>query len=316
MLQEVKMKFLPKILFFVSILCCNFISAQEIIKVSNPQEVKSVMSVQELPKDLEGLVWNRWTSENFVVCSINDKQAQYLYKHLEFVKVWAYRRWGFDNPKFSKQCKLICVDDPKIYKKLFNLDSTYVDIRRDESGNIKENIIFLLANDSPSKILSQAVSEICLAELSQEKNVKFNAWAIKGISSLDQSLPQIKEKLLRIKSHLDKDSDLFFSQSLLKIDMNQYKGLSVDQKAIYDSCATAFCLMIRKEFGQDKFHELLYKASKSDPDTVIRDVLGFENCDRFDKSFKRYIMDLTKDLEEGKTPDSYLQISERKFISS
>ena len=52
-------------------------------RVSLPLEVKHEML--SVPKEIEGKIWNRWTTKNFTVCSLNDAQAQYLHKRLELV---------------------------------------------------------------------------------------------------------------------------------------------------------------------------------------------------------------------------------------
>jgi hypothetical protein len=100
------------------VLCIVSVSpcfSQDIVKVVSPVEVTTEVSV---PKELNGLQWNRWTSKNFVVCAINDAQAQYLHKHLELVKGWAFSRWGIPDMDFSTECKIIGVDDPVLFKKL------------------------------------------------------------------------------------------------------------------------------------------------------------------------------------------------------
>ena len=85
----------------VFLFSCPVFGQGEITKVYSPQEVSvEVNNSKGIPKELEGLSWNRWTSKNFVVCSLNDTQAQYLHKHLELVKVWAFSRWGLPDHDF------------------------------------------------------------------------------------------------------------------------------------------------------------------------------------------------------------------------
>ena len=64
-----------------------------------PKEVKNEI------KDpvVEGKQWNRWTTKNFVICSINNDQAQYLNKNLEDLKTWIYTRWGFSDMDFNSE---------------------------------------------------------------------------------------------------------------------------------------------------------------------------------------------------------------------
>ena len=72
-----------------------------------------------------------------------------------------------------------------------------------------------------------------------------------------------------------------------------------------------FCLFIRKEFGQDCYLKFLQKSTEDNPEDAIKKVLKFENYEKFDITFKRYMIDLTNDLTAGNTPDSYLQVKEK-----
>ena len=51
----------------------NFAYSKDgMIKVFNPNEVSvEVSKTQSVPKEFEGLSWNRWTSKNFIVCSFH-----------------------------------------------------------------------------------------------------------------------------------------------------------------------------------------------------------------------------------------------------
>lgn len=42
----------------------------------------------------------------------------------------------------------------------------------------------------------------------------------------------------------------------------------------------------------------------------MKTVLRFDDFNHFDKTFKRYMTDLCRDIASGKTPDQYLQIRE------
>jgi hypothetical protein len=99
------------------------LAAQEPIqKVTLPLEVKNEIKTTTVPKEIEGLQWNRWTSKNFTVLALNDRYAKYLHDNLEQIKAWTYTRWGFANQDFSVECKLICVDDPVLFEKLFQVN--------------------------------------------------------------------------------------------------------------------------------------------------------------------------------------------------
>jgi len=278
-------------------------------RVSLPLEVKHEML--SVPKEIEGKIWNRWTTNNFTVCSLNDAQAQYLHKRLELVKAWVLSRWGLYDVDFSADCKLICVDDPELFEKMFRIKSTKVEIRRDANGKIKETVIFLLLNDSPSRVISAPLTEVCLAEFSQKYDANFGWWAYRGMSLMNGSIDQIRAELNSTAAVIKNDDPLYFSKSLLSMTKDEYKKLSDEKKALYDSSAMAFCLLIRKEFGQDKFQEFLKSYASNGGEASVKEVLKFNDCEHFDMTVKRYLTDLTNDLVTGKTPDHYLQIREK-----
>lgn len=283
----------------------------KLTKVKTPQEVSCEIKTTSIPKELEGLQWNRWTSKNFTVCALNDVQAQYLNKHLELVKVWTLARWGLYDVDYSVECKVIAVDKPELFKKLFNLDSTRVEVRRDDKGVIKETVIFLLANDNPSKIIPVPVTEVCLAEFAQKHNIKLGYWSTRGMSSLNGSIDQIKAKVLEVKPLIEKNEPIFFSKGLLEMNAENYQKLDDAKRKLYDDCAMMFCLLLRKEFGQDIYIKFMKTASESDPEAAIKSVLGFKDYSALDATFKRYMFDLTRDVSMSKTPDHYLQIREK-----
>jgi hypothetical protein len=307
------MNICTKFLIIFFIICTSVFSQEQIIKVSNPEEVKvEVLNNKGLPKELEGLSWNRWTSKNFVVCSLNDSQAEYLNKHLELVKGWIFSRWGMYDIEFSYPCKLICVDNKELYEKLFNLNETKVEIRKDSSGKIKETVIFLLIDGPPSKTVPIPLTEVCLSEFSHKYRANFGIWSFFGMGILNGTLDQIRYSILNIKTKIDSNESLFLSKGILEMDYNQYKFLSEEQKTLFKDCSTIFALMIRKEFGQEKYLRFLQKSSEIAPEYAIKEVLLFDGYDSFDKTFKRYLIDISNDIKSGKTPDSYLQISEKK----
>ena len=285
---------------------------ERMIKVFNPKEVSvEVNKSKGIPKDLEGLAWNRWTSKNFIVCSLNDPQAQYLHKHLELVKGWTFTRWGMYDVDFSTQCKLICVDDKDLFKRLFNLDNTKIEVRRDSEGRIIETVIFLLIDGPPSDTVPFPLTEICLAELSQKYNSSFDFWVYKGVSYINGTLDQIRERITELKDFSNSESSYPF-KDVFEMTNEKYKNLSQEQKRIFENFSIAMCLFIRKEFGQESFLKFLQVSSESSAEEAIRTVLKFQGYEDFSNTFKRYVRDLSGDILSKKTPDSYLQIQEIK----
>jgi hypothetical protein len=279
-------------------------------RVITPPEVKQETRAEEDPS-IKDKVWNRWTSKNFTVCSINDSQAQYLNKNLESVKTWVYTRWGLPDQDFSAECRLLCVADKAFYNKLFQLDETRIEVRKD-NGKITMSVIFLLLDDKPSKTIPLPLTEVCLAEYEQKNGVKVGMWARRGMALLNGSIPTIRQEIGDLYEPLKKDKPLCFSKALFQMTEEQYAKETVENKRLYDRCAAAFCLMLRKEFGQEKFLKLFGNAN---PGESIISVYGFKTLDEFDATFKTYLTDLTTDLSGTagrKTPDSYLQITPKK----
>ena len=302
------MKFLLSLAILFGMVAHSF-AGEKILKVLRPDEIESLYTNGSVPKEIEGLQWNRWTSKNFVVLALNDSYAKYLNEHLESVKTWTLARWGLLDVDYSKPCKFICVDDPVLFEKLFKLKKTKVEIRRDEKGAIKETVIFLLADSAPSNCVPMPLTEISLAEFSQKYDTEFSWWVYRGITLLNGSLDQIRGRISYIKGPMERDEQLFFSKSLLELKRTDYEKLSDAHKVLFDSSAVFFCLMIRKEFGQDKFHHMM-KDSISNPEAALSKRIGFKSYSEFDKTFKRYMIDLSNDVSTDKTPDRYLQIYE------
>jgi hypothetical protein len=304
------MKFLLS--FVIVFIAATSFAGEQIRKVQNPIEVKdesSFIKAGNVPKEIEGLQWNRWTSKNFVVLALNDNYAKYLNDHLELVKTWTLARWGLFDVDFSVPCKFICVDDPVLFEKLFKLKKTKVEVRRDEQGRIKETVIFLLADNSPSHSVPTPLTEVTLAEFGQKYNANFGHWTYRGMSLLNGPLDKIRQQISGMKTSVNADAPIYFSKGLLEMTKEKYAALPEDQKESFDSAAVIFCLMIRKEFGQEKFHHMMQDAI-TEPENGLKKWSGFESYDDFDKTFKRYLIDLSREVAEKKTPDRYLQIYE------
>jgi hypothetical protein len=166
-----------------------------------------------------------------------------------------------------------------------------------------------LSDNLPSATVPVPVSKVCLAEFAQKHNVKLSPWAYEGISNLNGSISQIKESVNRIKKYIDNDEPLFFSKGLLEFNEELYSKLTQEDKKRFGDCSTAFCLMIRKEFGQNQFHKIL-KSEKGIKG--FEEILHFKGYTDLDKSFKQYLFDIIKEVGTNNVPDEYLQIQNRK----
>lgn len=283
---------------------------EPIQKVTLPLEVRQEMTTSVVPDQIKGKVWNRWTSDNFTVMSLNDTHAQYLHKHLELVKVWVYSRWGLYDVPFSAECMIIGVDDPNLFEKMFQIRHSRVEIRRDTDGKIKQSVIFLLINDSPSHIVPVPLTEVCVAEFAQVYKQNVPWWAYRGMAMLNGSLDQIRSSMHDFVPIVKENKPVYFSDSLFKMTKADYEKLDASTQRNYDNSAMLFCLLIRKEFGESKFHWFLKKCCDEGGASAIKDVVGFESLEEFDRTLRRYMIDVMRDVEANKVPDKYLQIRE------
>ena len=129
------------------------------------------------------------------------------------------------------------------------------------------------------------------------------------MSLLNENIPGIREKLKIFHADLSKDKPMYFTKDLLKVSESQWDKLSQEDKDFFDRNAMTFCLFLRKEFGQYKFLWFLKESSLGeDFELAIRKQYGFYSYDHIDVSLRKYILDLTADIKNNKTPDSYLQI--------
>ena len=270
------------------------LTAQEPVKIGSD-------AVQEyfyttIPEELKNKQWNRWTTKNFVICSISDGQAQYLHSNLNKIKEWLLSRWGFADFDFGMECRVICVDDPALFKKMFGIDKSKVEIKD------KILVMFLLLDDKPAKTIPFPLTEACLIEF-EKSNYQLPWWFHRSMGILNGSIPDVRKELTELQPILAKDTPMFFSTELANMTEEKYNKLTAEQKNLFDKNSLAFTLMIRKELGQKKLHQFLQSKNIGD--------LGFVSSDQLDATFKAYMIDLTNDVvgaNKKMTPDSYFQI--------
>ena len=285
-------------------------TADEIVKVDSA--VVSDLFQASIPDELKNRRWNRWTTANFVVLSLNDGQAMYLHDNLEQIRSWLLTRWGLNDIKFGAECRIVCVDDVALFKQLFGLERSRVEVRR-KNGRVEIVVAFLLLNDRPSRCIPTPLSEVCLSMFENEINQQFGWWLHRGMSLLNGSLADIRQHLLAMNSVLRRDEPIYFSQALCNIKEEEYNKLTADAQLMFDRSALLAVLMLRKEYGQDKFLFLLRDTSSGrNPETALRQLYGFASYDAFDRAFKQYAFRLTGsvagDPSLPPTPNSYLQV--------
>jgi hypothetical protein len=261
-------------LFFVLFCFCTY--AQEMV------------ATPEISEDLKGLVWNKWDTENFIILSIDKNQGLQIKNNIENAKTLLLTKWGLPDVDFEGECKIICVSNKALLKKIFRLDESKVEIRRDQQGNIKLCVIwFYLDEEMPLDHLSS----ICLAQFEQ-KHDKLPYFCKKGMPLLSKSSDDIRQKLL--------------SEENLKFSIKEFFSIKEDKanSESYKVKSALLCLLLRKEFGQDNFINFLHSKSLSS--------FGFEDDGKFEKTVNKYYENIYNDLKENKVPDNYLEINNRR----
>jgi len=190
-------------------------------------------------------------------------------------------------------------------KKLFRLDQSHAEVRM-KDGHIKESVLWLvLDRPIPAEIIPSALTIICLREFEVVQKKKIGFWAHRGISVLNRTPKQIRV----VFSVPRLTNKTYSSKMLFEMTEDKWLKLSADEKARYDREATALCLLVRKEFGQDNYWSLaVTKGSEQN----LNNVLGFRAYGEFDKILKCYINNLSNDIIKNRTPTRYLQINPPK----
>ena len=237
--------------------------------------------------DVKGLVWNKWDTDNFIILSLDKPQGYKLFKNIEEVKKQSLEKWGFVDSVVENDCKIVCVSNDDLLKKLFRLEKTHSEVIKDGSGNFSSSI--WTTNDADIS------AEVLYVILLQDNNLKW--WVKRGIYNLTKN--EIKD----IKSNIPETSDNL--SKIVAVTENDWKNKPELEKNNFDENASLLCLFLRKEFGQNNFVKIL-KSKQTEKE--IAEVLGFKNSEDAEKVFKRYAQAIYKDKMENKIPDNYLKI--------
>lgn len=258
--------------------------------------------------ELKNLQWNRYTTQNFTILSIDDGQGKWLATNLEKIKTWCVTRWGFPDFKLSKECRVMCIPNKNLMKKLFNLTESRYEVRRNKDGGVDMTILWLILDDKPAKTVPAQLSQVCFAEFETVHNVKLGWYAHRGMSLLNATPMEIRQQLAALGNSVNRDSPVFVSQKMFTMTEDEYYKAKQEDQLVFDSQAVALCLMLRKEFGEAKMQGFMRLSSRNNPEAVLLSIYGFRGFQHFDGSYARYMRDLTNDIARGKTPDSYLEI--------
>ena len=252
--------------------------------------------------ELKGLEWNRYTTENIVIMSIDNEQGKWLGENIDKIRSWCLIRWGFPESKFTKECRIFCVPNKQLLKKLFNLEQPKVEMRRDLT------VIWVAIDDKPARLLPPLLTQICLVEFEARHNVKMGWWYKRGASQLNGAVVDVRQSVSNLNDMLKKDHPIFVSEKMFTMTEEDYLKETTDNRKIFDQQAISLCIMLRKEFGEAKLQGFLRMASKNNSQDVLKVVYGFSGFDHFDKQYIRFMRDLVSDVVNNNTPDSYLEI--------
>ena len=262
---------------------------------------------------IKNLIWNRRTTKNFVILSLDDGQGEYLQKNIENMKDWATSRWGLPNVDFPNQgtepgCMILCVPTKELMKKLFRLERSHGEVRIKE-GDVAKRVLWIVLDGSPAEAVPSALTLVCLKQIEVNQKIKIGYWMQRGMAVLNSTIPQIRSRIVSLRTPLSKDSEMFFSKRLFVMSEEDYRKQKPELQDLFDSEAAALCLLFRKEFGQQNMLQFIKQGGK---EAVLRDTYGFQNCDHLDITFKRYMYHLASDIAASKTPENYLQIAPSK----
>jgi len=258
----------------------------------------------DVPTDpeLKNLQWNRYAAENFSILSIDDAQGKWLSENMDKIRSWCLTRWGFPESKFTKECRVFCVPNKALLKKLFSLEQSKVEVRKDMT------VMWLVLDDKPARTIPPQLTHICLTEFEAKHNVVIGWWFKRGSAQLNGTIPDIRQSVAALDDMLKKDRPIFVSEKMFTMTEEDYNKESAANKKIFDQQAVALCIMLRKEFGEAKLQGFLRISSKNNSQDVLKVVYGFSGYGHFDKQYIRFMRDLTYDVLNNKTPDSYLEI--------
>jgi len=255
--------------------------------------------------ELKNVGWDIFETKNFYIISADYGQGAYLASNIEAMKTWIFNRWGIPDIDFKIPCKISCVPTQDLMEKICGLKGSFGEVRKDDSGKITESLLWVVLDVKPAESIPPALTLICLKEFEQQANVKFGFWAHRGMAQMNATGPQIRERLASLNPYLSKDQKIYFSNYLLTITEKEWATQSDEHRHLFDAEALALCLLLRKEYGQKNFVEFL-KSDERESD--VQSIFGYQNFNEFDATFKRYMFDLSKDVIDHRTPNSYLQI--------
>lgn len=263
-----------------------------------------VYAENPLPEEFQDLNWYRYVTNNFEILSIDEQQGEFLYKNIEKVKSWTFRRWGMNDIVFQNKCQIICVPTDELFSRFFrkkdiiprwskNDSAIWVSLDKKTKGNWIKTVV-------PEKI-----TEICLSEWSYKYNIEVDRWLKDGMSVLNGGVYYIRDNLNKLNCVDGQGRYINGGMSVEKIfnmDDEQIKALSDSERQIYKMQSCVLVLLFKRELqgGNIKFKEFF----RSSPEQAIV-AYGFRDFDQLDRIYRTYMYRLCWDIRNGKTPKTY-----------
>lgn len=275
--------------------------APEVLKPDDP--APAVVEAPLEDPELKNLEWNRYVSKNFVILSIDNQKGKELAETIEGLKSKSLSRWGFPDVTFSKECRIFAVPSYNLLKKLFNITAPRAQLRKDV------NVLWVVLDDQLEKSVSPFLSQVALAEYETAQKTTLPFWFKRGAFGLSAVPADIRQELKNFEETARKEQFVHTAEQMLVGTEEEYNKQSAENKKIYDRQALCLCLLLRKEFGEVKLQGFLRILSRNKPDVSVAVVYGFKDLASFDKNYIRFMKDLTGDVTQNETPDSYLTIT-------
>lgn len=284
-MEDLKMRFA---LLFSVFLFCSPCFAED--------AVRAILVEPEAVSKKENFTWNKWETQNFIVLSIEKDHGLSLKRGIESVKEAHADKWGLKNSDLNTKCKVICVRDAEMLKRFFGIDSPRAETRSDISGKVSTSAIWI--DFKSSQELPSLVAFVCASDGSFGDN---KLYVQRGISLL--SLPSEK-----VKSELAQAGVVDFSE-ISSLSSENWFALPFQERASFDRKSAMVCLMLRKEFGEERFLKFLLGPQDQES---IQNVYGFKDASEFNRTLNRYSENISKDIGKGTTPDSYVTVKGAK----
>lgn len=248
------------------------------------------------------MVWNRFETQNFEILSISKDQGIYIYQNVEYLRKWVLERWSIKPVDYAVKCKIIITPDKDTYVKLFKKDKVgYV-------SDGKSNTIWLYAEPRWNiDSLPKTLTAISIAEFERKHNVTFSLWLKEGMGLLNTSVPNIKANLIQLTDAFGKDNACFWSKDLLSMTPDKLTKYEAKHINLFDKEAAVLCLYLMKDNGPLTFTNMLgtFTSKGANPLDALNKI-GFTDYEKFDVVFYKYMYGLVTEINNKKTPDSYL----------